>query len=459
MAPAEKGVQGEMGFWTCSALVVGNMVGSGVFLLPSSLAPYGGLSLIGWLISSTGAVLLALTFSRLARINPAAGGPYAYTRDAFGGFAGYLCAWTYWKAAWIGNAAISVTLVGYLQVFFPILRDPVLMVTTAIAAIWLCTLINLRGIKAFGLVQNILTALKLVPLLLVGVMGWFYFHPEHLRIPEPAELPGGGYAQAIATTAALTLWSFIGLESATVPAEHVRDPRRTIPRATLFGTVVAAVVYILSITAVQGVLPPSVLAHSTAPFADAARVMLGDWGYYFIAGGAVVACLGALNGWVLLQGQIPMATARDGLLPEALAKTNKHGVPANGLLISGVLVTLLVLVDGRGDLVEVFNLIILLGTMAGVVPYVFCAAALLQLLAVRPGEFGRHEQGRILWIGCGAFIYSMWALYGTGEQAVFWGFLVLMVGIPLYTWRQWRNRVQRDVSIASGSHPTSPDHP
>ena len=131
----DKSSKGEMGFWTCSALVIGNMVGSGVFLLPASLTPYGGLSLIGWLVSSAGAILLALTFSRLARFDPAAGGPYAYTRDAFGSFAGYLCAWIYWMAAWIGNAAISVTLVGYLQVFLPVLRDPLLMVSTAIGAI------------------------------------------------------------------------------------------------------------------------------------------------------------------------------------------------------------------------------------------------------------------------------------------------------------------------------------
>ena len=438
----DKSSKGEMGFWTCSALVIGNMVGSGVFLLPASLTPYGGLSLIGWLVSSAGAILLALTFSRLARFDPAAGGPYAYTRDAFGSFAGYLCAWIYWMAAWIGNAAISVTLVGYLQVFLPVLRDPLLMVSTAIGAIWLCTLINLRGIRSFAVAQNILTLLKLVPLLLVGLLGWFYFNPSYLRIPEPAALPGGGYVQAIATTAALTLWSFIGLESATVPAEHVRDPRRTIPRATLFGTVVAAVVYILSNTAVQGILPPDALAHSSAPFADAARVMLGDWGYYFIAGGAVIACLGALNGWVLLQGQIPMAPARDGLFPAILAKTSRRGVPAHGMLISGVLVTLLVLVNGQGELVEVFNVIILLGTMAGVVPYVLCAAALLHLLATKPDGFSARERGRQLLVGSCAFVYSVWALYGTGEQAVFWGFLVMMVGIPFYTWRQWRNRLQ-----------------
>ncbi|MNZ30627.1 Arginine/agmatine antiporter [compost metagenome] len=322
------------------------------------------------------------------------------------------------------------------------------MVGTSIAAIWLCTLINLRGIGAFGLVQNILTVLKLVPLLLVGVLGWFSFNPEYLRIPAVSELPGGGgYAHAIATTAALTLWSFIGLESATVPADDVDNPKRTIPRATVFGTLVAAGVYILSITAVQGLLPPEVLMRSTAPFADAARMLLGDWGYYLVAGGAVIACLGALNGWVLLQGQIPMATARDGLLPESLAKTNKYGVPANGLLVSGVLVTALVLVDGQGDLVDVFNVIILLGTMTGVVPYAFCTAALLQQLAVQPGDFSEPERGRLVVIGVLGFVYSIWALYGTGEQAIFWGFLVLMAGIPLYTWRQWRNRVQAEMAV------------
>ncbi|WEJ70296.1 amino acid permease [Pseudomonas sp. PSE14] len=439
MAGANKG---SMGFWSCTALVVGNMVGSGVFLLPSSLAAYGGLSLFGWLVSTTGAVLLAFTFARLARLNPGAGGPYAYTRDGFGSFAGYLCAWTYWKAAWIGNAAIAVTLVGYLRVFIPVLADPLLMVATAIGAIWLCTLINLRGITAFAVVQNLLTALKLIPLLLVGILGWFHFNPDYLTIPAPSELPNMGYAQAIATTAALTLWSFIGLESATVPADDVRDPKKTIPRATLFGTLAAAAVYILSITAVQGLMPPEVLAKSTSPFADAARILLGDWGYYLVAAGAVIACLGALNGWVLLQGQIPVAPARDGLFPESLGKLNKNGAPANGLLASGLLVTALVMVDGHGELVEVFNVIILLGTMTGVVPYAFCTAALLQLLAVKPESFSPRSRPQVLAIGCLGFLYSLWALYGTGEQAIFWGFLVFMAGIPMYTWRQYRNRAQ-----------------
>jgi len=159
----------------------------------------------------------------------------------------------------------------------------------------------------------------------------------------------------------------------------------------------------------------------------------------------VVACLGALNGWVLLQGQIPMAAARDGLLPEALATCNKRNVPANGLWVSAVLVSLLVLIDGRGELVDVFQVIILLGTMAGVVPYAFCTAALLQLLAVKPNAFKPRERKPLVAIALLGFIYSMWALYGTGEQAIFWGFLVLMAGIPLYTWRQWRNRVQGEA--------------
>ncbi|MDF5827348.1 amino acid permease [Pseudomonas aeruginosa] len=274
---------------------------------------------------------------------PGAGGPYAYTRDGFGSFAGYLCAWTYWKAAWIGNAAIAVTLVGYLRVFIPALADPLLMVCVAIAAIWLCTLINLRGIGTFSVVQNLLTILKLLPLLLVGILGWFRFNPEHLAIPARSELPNMGYAQAIATTAALTLWSFIGLESATVPADDVEDPRRTIPRATLFRHAGRGGPLHPLYHCGAGPDAAEVLARSTSPFADAARILMGDWGYYLVAAGAVIACLGALNGWVLLQGQIPVAPARDGLFPESLGQLRQErraGPRPAGLGAAG---------DGAGD--------------------------------------------------------------------------------------------------------------
>jgi APA family basic amino acid/polyamine antiporter len=430
-----------MGLISCTALVIGNMIGSGVFLLPSALAGYGTLAVVGWGLSTAGSLVLAIMFARLAGVMPAAGGPYAYTREAFGEFAGFLAAWCYWKAAWIGNAAISLALVGYLSVFFPPLAAPGVSETAAIVAVWICTFINIAGLRLFNAFNVPLTLLKLIPLVAIAIFGWWYFHSAYLTYPKfGTSIPETNPFAAIATTATLTMWSFIGLESATVPAESVRDARRTIPRATLIGTGLTAVVYILAVTAVQGIIPAATLARSAAPFADAATRMVGAWGGYAIAAGAVVATFGALCGWVLMQDQIPWAAARDGLLPKFLGTLNRQGVPAAGLVISSVLVTLLLLTEGHGSVAGVFRVIILVGTMTTLVPYALCAAAVLQLLVDRPGLFGAKAAAMMALIGTAGFAYSVWELYGAGQAAVFWGFLVTIGGIPFYTWRKWRNR-------------------
>lgn len=440
--PPEKGKPtGSMGVAACTALVIGNMIGSGVFLLPSALADYGTLALAGWGLSTAGSLVLAVMFARLSGAIPAAGGPYAYTRLAFGEFAGFLAVWCYWKAAWIGNAAIALSLVGYLSVFIPGLTHAGVASGAAIAAVCLCTLINIAGIRTFSNLNLVLTVLKLIPLVAVATLGWWFFSPSEIVVPAyGVTIPETNGIAAVATAATLTMWSFIGLESATVPAENVRDPRRTIPRATLIGTIATAVVYVLAVTAVQGIVPAKTLANSSAPFADAATRMVGAWGGIVIAAGAIAATFGALTGWVLMQGQIPWAAARDGLLPSFLGRLNRKGVPANALLTSGVLVTLLLLIEGRGSLTEVFRVIILVGTMTTLVPYALCAAAVLQLLVDRPGLFGAKAAAAMATIGMVAFAYSVWELYGSGESAIFWGFLVTIGGIPFYTWRKWRDR-------------------
>ena len=434
----------QMGVLGCTALVIGNMIGSGVFLLPSTLANYGTLALAGWGFSTVGSLVLAVMFARLSGVMPAAGGPYAYTRQAFGEFAGFLAAWCYWKAAWIGNAAISISLVGYLSVYFPFFAQRGIGSIGAIAAVWICTLINIFGIRVFSTLNVLLTFLKLIPLILVATFGWWYFQPAYVSFPElGTAIPELNIASAIATAATLTMWSFIGLESATVPAESVRDPQRSIPIATLLGTTITAVVYILSVTAVQGIIPASELAKSAAPFADAATRMVGAWGGYGIALGAIVATFGALIGWALMQGQIPWAAARDGLMPEFLSTLNHRGVPANGLVISSALVTVLLLMQGPGSLTQVFEVIILVGTMTTLVPYALSAAAVLQLLVDRPGLFGVKAGAFMSLVGISGFTYSVWELYGSGQSAVFWGFLATIAGVPFYTWRKWRDKTAR----------------
>lgn len=328
-----------LGLWAAMALVIGNMIGSGIFLLPASLAPFGGISIVGWLFTATGAPFLALLFAKLASLVPKVGGPYTYTRLGFGDFAGYWIAWGYWISVWSGNAAIAVALVSYLQGVIPVLGLSLwLSAAVAIGLIWLVTWINVMGIKQAGVFQVITIIMKLVPLVAIATIGLFYINWSHFVPFNPS---GMSPFAAITAVATLTLWAFLGVESATIPADDVENPGKTIPRATILGTIVTALIYILSTVAVMGIILLAQLGKSNAPYAAAAGSIWGQWAFYLVVIGAVISCLGTLNGWTLIQGQIPMAVARDRLFPKEFGKMSKHGVPAFGIIISSVLVTLL----------------------------------------------------------------------------------------------------------------------
>lgn len=427
MAEKKKG----LGLWMCIALVCGNMIGSGVFLLPSSLAPYGGMAIVGWVLTAMGAVLIALVFASLTARMPRDGGPYAYTHDAFGSFAGFWIAWGYWIALWAGNAAIAVAFTSYLSGFFPILAsNHYAGGLCSIGLVWLVTCINLRGVESAGGVAVVTTVIKLLPLVAIATLGLFWFDADNL-VFNPNNLPVG---QGISSVAALTLWAFLGLESAAVPAGDVENPEKTIPRATLIGTLIAAVVYIGVTVAVMGVLPHDQLASSPAPMADAARVMWGDWAYTVVGIGAAVSCLGAINGWSLMPCHVSAAAARDGLFPKRFAQLSKRRVPAFGLLVSSVLVTILLICNYSGSrgMVEIFNFIILLATMTTLLPYAFAAAA--ELLFIATGRKPARHVGRAVAIASLGFAYSVWALYGAGAETIMWGMLLLMLGLPIYVW-------------------------
>ena len=312
--PAAKPAAGKLGFGMTVALVVGNIIGSGVYLVPASLAPYGRNSLSAWLFTAAGAIVLAVVFAALARSLPAEGGLYAYTRTAFGELAGFVVAWGYWVAIWVGNAAIATGAVSYTSVVAPwIVSVPGASVLATLALVWLLTLVNCFGVRAAGWVQVVTTVLKLVPLVAIGLVGLFFVRGDlvtaHAGIPLSLD----------ATTAAatLTLWALLGLESATVPADKVRDPARTIPRATLAGTLVSAVACAVSCSIVLVLVPQAKLASSNAPYADAALVLFGPGTGTLVALFAAISAAGALNGWILLQGELPTALARDGLFPKA----------------------------------------------------------------------------------------------------------------------------------------------
>ena len=439
----------KMGIWMAAALVVGNMIGSGVFLLPASLGSFGGISLLGWIFSCGGAVLLALVFARLSRLVPRAGGPYAFSRAGFGDFAGFLVGWGYWVSIWVANAALAVAFTSYLSWFWPALAtDRALASGVGIGAIWLLTWVNVRGVRTAGAVQVVTTVLKLLPLVLIGTLGLLYLDPANFT---PFNASGSGTFPAITAAATLTLWAFLGFESATVPAEEVMDPERTIPRATVLGTILAAVVYVLGTAAVMGVIPPAELTGSNAPFADAASRMWGGWTAPAVAAGAMISAFGALNGWILLQGRIPWAAARDGIFPVALSRLSRRGTPAFALVFSSVLVTGLMLLNASESLVDQFTFVILLATLTALLPYAICALAEIMIYARDRQRFeGRRLAGAVITALLG-FAYALWAIAGAGRDIVYWGVILLLAGLPMYVWVVWRRGSQPVEAATDGA--------
>ena len=421
----------KIGLLTTTSLVVGNMIASGVFLLPASLAAYGGIGLLGWIGSSVGAIVLALLFSRLSKMIPnALGGPYAYTRAGLGEFPAYLVGWSYLISIWSTNAAITVAFVSYMTVFFEVLKtNSLLALGTGLSAIWLLTWVNTLGVKEVGWVQKITTILKITPLVLVTIMGLFFIDFENFM---PFNISSVSNFSAITATATLTLFAFLGLESATIPTGNIHEPEKTIPKATMIGTVITIFVYVLSSTVIMGMIPAAELKNSNAPFADAAAIIWGNSARYWVAAGAIVSTLGALNGWILLQGQMPMAAARDKLFPVIFNKESKKGVPAVGIIVGSILISVLMMLNFTSGLNDTFTFLILIGTLAVLIPYLFSAAA--YGIMIVQNKFWRRDRISQLMIALLAFLFSLWAVVGSGQETVYWGIIAILSGIPFYVW-------------------------
>jgi len=419
----------KLGFWMAVALVTGNMIGSGVFLLPASLAPYGLNSLIAWLFTAAGGIGLAFVFSRLSRAFPRGSGPYAYTRNAFGPMPAFLVAWSYWISCWVGNAALATAGVSYLEPFIPrIGTTPQVSAALVLAFLWLFTAVNCRGVRAAGWVQAVTTVLKILPLLALAAVGLGTITPASLSASAAVPFSFG----AVTASATLTIWALMGLESATIPSGKVEDPARTIPRATMLGTVLTTVVYIVVCTTVLILVPAGRLASSNAPLANVARMFWGETGATLVALAAAVSAFGALNGWILLQGEVPHALARDGIFPKLFAQASRADAPVFALVFGSALVTVLVLLNASQATVRVFTFMVLLSTSAALVVYLVCCLALLRLW--RLGKLGEARRGTfgLAVVGALAGLYSLWAIAGVGREAAMWGAVLFALGVPAY---------------------------
>ena len=427
----------KLGLWTSTSLVVGNMIGAGVFLMPAALAAYGSISLFGWIFSSVGAFLLAKVFSNLSRLMPLAdGGPYAYSRRGLGDFAGFLVAWGYWISIWCTNAAIAVSLVSALSTFFPALAtNALLAIVTGLGSIWLLTWINTLGIVTSGKLQLVTTILKIIPLLFVATGGLFFFRAENFI---PFNASGVSDFSAITTTATYTFFAFLGIECATIPSGSVSNPEKTIPRATMLSILITTVIYIVSTISVMGMIPGKNLQHSVTPFTDAAVIIWGSGARYWVSAGVAIAAFGALNGWILIQGQMPSAIAKDKLFPAVFCKENKKGVPARGIVISSILVSLLMAMNYTKGLVEQFKFLIMLTTLTVLVPYLFSTAAYIIIrLEDKYLRSGTRWFSTII-LASLAFLFSLWAIAGSGQEIVYWGVLLILAGIPFYVMIIWK---------------------
>jgi basic amino acid/polyamine antiporter, APA family len=422
----------SLGLLACTAIVVGNMVGAGFYLSPSALAPYGLLAVLAWIVMGIGAGCLGLAFAQLARMAPATGGPYAYTKLAYGDFAGFLVGWGYWISIWASLPAIAAAFTGSVLDLVPNARGSrPIGVAITLAAMWLVVLTNLRGVKTAGLVASLTTYAKLVPFGAIALLGLFYVRGEFFSTLNPS---GQSLVAAGAALAPLTMFAFLGLESATVPAGDVVEPERTIPRATLLGVGVSSLLYVLGTIVVLGVVPREQLAGSTAPFADVARMLWGSWAATLVSIAVVISTIGSLNGWTLLMGQVPMAAAEDGLFPSLFARRSSRGVPAIGIVVSAAFATALVLVQvsGESGFAAIYTLIIGLATLTAAIPYAFCSLAGV-LIAARQGNL---KIARVSAVEVIAFIFSIFVIYGCGAEAVLYGLLLLLLGIPVYVWQR-----------------------
>jgi len=442
----------KIGFWTCTALVVGNTIGMGIFLLPASLAPYGYNAMIGWTITVLGCLALALVFARLARELPDADGPYGYVRGTLGDLVAYLALWSYWVSIWITNAALATGVVGYIIAVFPELGrlQPSLF---ALGLLWSFVVINLFGVRSGGRVQIVTTALKLLPMLAVALLGaWLLLTTPATYL---AQLPTRAVTLGDATAAStIALFAMLGIESATVPASQVERPGRTIPRATMAGTLLTAAIYIVVSTVPLLLIPGAELADAGAPFALLMDRFIGDGYGRWLALFVVVSGLSALNGWTLLVGELTRTMASNGVLPAMLARSNRRGAPATALVVSGLLASAMVWMSYSKSLVDGFTFLSKVVTAANLPLYLCCALAL--------GIVARRRRGggyaMLLLIAALGVAYVVFAFIGLGREPFVLSLLLAAVGLPLYLAMHGRRLLAtREVSHGrAGRHSVAP---
>lgn len=428
----------KIGFWSIWSLTVGAMIGSGIFLLPTVLAPFGLFALAGWLITGAGAICISLVLGRLAVRSPRTGGPAIFVKDAFGDFPGFLAGWSLWASFAIALPAVAMAFVGYTGSVIPaVAGNSILQLVVASSLIWGLTLIAIRGVKEAALATTVLTVLKLLPMILVAGLAVVIASPVDL---PPLETQEPGLLQSLAAVALLTMWAFLGLEAGVVSTDAVIDPERTLPRAVAVGVVTVTLVYMLVTIATMMLVPLDVLEASEAPLVDATR-SLGSFGYYLVAVGAMVSTAGALLALLFVIGHLAFGMAKDKIAPQVFGIQNINGSPVAAMVFGASIGSGLLVLNFSDGLVAAFTFLLMMSTATALLPYLLCALAELKQ------SWGSSRGWIVL-----AFIsvmYALFALVGSGISVLIWGGVLLAAGTPIYflsRFEQKRNDQQLDLA-------------
>ena len=416
-----------IGFWRGWSIAVGCAIGSGIFMMPTLLAPFGMLGLGGWLVAGSGSILVALTMAKLVKRIPKTGGPYIYVNEGLGKFPGFIIAWTYWVACISAIAGISIAFVGYLGFFAPtISSSPIHALLASLILIWIIIILNIRSLENSSKFQLVSTLLKLLPLIFIIFLGAANFNIDNLPEFNPTDLHP---FSLLATVTTLVMWSFIGIETATVPADNVINPQETIPRVLIASVLTILILYILVSVAIAAIVPANELIDSSAPFALAASKILGVTGGTIISIGALVSTLGSLNANTLTAGNLSLAAARDGLLPSRFIFLTKSGTPIFTYLLTGVFVSILLVLNYTKGIVNAFVFMAMLSTLSTLIAYAFCAIAEFKFAQV---EKKNQTRNNALLLSCGTFLYAFFAIWGAGIEMIIYSIILILIGTPIY---------------------------
>ena len=418
----------KMGFLAIASIVIGSQVGVGVLSLPTYLAGYGSIGISGWLASAGGAILLALIFAQLSSHLPKAGGPHVYIEEAFGKRAAFFAGWGYWLIAWTSNIAVIIGAVSYLT---PVLGQMSALhnLILEIAIVVTLTVINIYGATLVGRVELVLTILKCLPLLIIPIGGLMYFNIDNFYPINVKNLP---LSTVTNETALIAFWGFIGLESATTNSGVVENPRKTIPKAVLFGTIIVASIYILNCIGIMSLVPQDVLISSNAPYVEAAKRIFGHDIDSYASIIISLACIGTLNAWILTSGQIALGAARDGLFPEFYGNTNKYGAPYISLLIAMFGTILMLFTTLSEDLISQIKFIIDIAVTAFLYMYLACMLAFLKLFSTKQPFYA------LISILGGSF--CVWIIITAPMLNSIVSLALVLSGLPVYLWHNRKHK-------------------